>query len=174
MVGELADVSMRHPPRLKHTPAQAFHKTYHPLFFPKNSKNLTTVAVMREPIDWLGSWYRYRSRDALVGSEKSTRDVSFDAFINAYLADERPAYADLGSQGRFLCGNGDVPKVDQIFDFTQLDRLRCFFEERLGRQLTLRPVNVSPKFELQLTTKTEARLRKELAHDFALYEKIRQ
>lgn len=174
MLGDIADVAMRHPPRLKHTTAPAFRKKYRPLFFPDQPENLMTVAVMREPIDWLGSWYRYRSRDGLADSDKSTRDVSFDEFVNAYLDDQRPAYADLGSQGRFLCGNGNTPKVDRIFDFARMDTLRRYFEERLGRSLTLRPVNVSPKRDLELSVDTETRLRTKLARDFALYDAIRQ
>jgi len=33
---------------------------------------------MREPISWLGSWYRFRQRPHLDGRPASTKDMSFD------------------------------------------------------------------------------------------------
>ena len=41
------------------------------------------VALMREPVDWLGSWYRYRQRDGMARPQNSTREISFDAFVRA-------------------------------------------------------------------------------------------
>ena len=43
-----------------------------------------TVCVIREPIDWLGSWYRFRSRSS-APKAKSTKGISFETFVEGYL-----------------------------------------------------------------------------------------
>ena len=48
------------------------------------------VSVMREPIDWLGSWYRYRTRDARKdpahrNSANYTGNVRFEEFVRAVI-----------------------------------------------------------------------------------------
>ncbi|MFT7107526.1 MAG: hypothetical protein ACJAVT_002050 [Yoonia sp.] len=42
------------------------------------------MAIVRNPIDWLGSWYCYRTREDLIGHENCTRDISFNDFALEY------------------------------------------------------------------------------------------
>ena len=35
--------------------------------------SVETVCVIREPVDWLGSWYRYNARHAIRKEPRSTR-----------------------------------------------------------------------------------------------------
>jgi hypothetical protein len=60
------------------------------------------MAIMREPVDWLSSWYRYRSRPALAGQQQSTSDMDFDTFVEAWLSEAPPVFAQIGRQSRFL------------------------------------------------------------------------
>jgi hypothetical protein len=49
------------PPVLKHTTVQRFHRFVGPYLRAASGAEFTTVALMREPLDWLGSWYRFAS-----------------------------------------------------------------------------------------------------------------
>ncbi|MCV2870534.1 hypothetical protein OEW28_18120 [Defluviimonas sp. WL0002] len=165
----LANVSIQNPPALKHTPVRRYQRFLAPyLRSAAGGEDFTVVALMREPIDWLGSWYRYRQRDAIPIKERSTAGMDFDSFVTAYLSDERPPYADVGSQARFLDpGNG--PGIDRVFRYENIRAFIDFLEERLDFEIILPRLNVSPEGSTQLSQETEARLRRERAEDFALY-----
>ncbi|NVK06748.1 MAG: gamma-glutamyl kinase, partial [Marivivens sp.] len=73
-----AQAVFRDPPILKHTPYYRYKRFVLPMLEKAGAEGLQTVAVVRHPIDWLSSWYRYRNRDDLVGSKNSTRGITFD------------------------------------------------------------------------------------------------
>jgi hypothetical protein len=91
------------------------------------------VAVMREPVDWLGSWYRYRRRDTLSGHPNSTANLSFDAFVSAYCHGDPPPFARVGSQAKFLEPQRNGTRVTHLFRYEDRQGLRGFLE-RLRRK----------------------------------------
>lgn len=164
----LAAVSVQRPPPLKHTPVARYRRHVAPWLEKAAGARFDVVALMREPVSWLGSWYRYRSRDEIEETERSTRGLSFDSFVEAYLADPSPEYADLGAQARFL-GAGREDGVDRVFRYEAIDGFLAFLEDRLECEITLPRLNVSPQGETPLSDAVAARLRAERAEDFALY-----
>lgn len=171
-LGDRADMVLRAPPALKHMTLQRFRRRIEPLFASAGVTGLQVVAVMREPEDWLGSWYRFRQRPALDGQPASTRGVGFDAFVRAYLAEDRPAFADLGSQARFLDPGNTGPPAEHLFRYADSGALIDFIEARLGDRITLPRRNASPRMALTLSDETRAMLRHARAADFALYETL--
>ncbi|HPE26636.1 hypothetical protein [Albidovulum sp.] len=164
----LANLSIQNPPALKHTPVRRYQRFLAPYLRSAAGEDFTVVALMREPIDWLGSWYRYRQRDAIPIKERSTRGMDFDSFVTAHLANPCPGFADVGSQARFLDpGNG--PGIDRVFRYENIGAFIEFLEDRLDFEIILPRLNVSPEGSTQLAPETEARLRRERAADFALY-----
>lgn len=134
-----------------------------------------TFAVMREPLEHLGSWYRYRQRDALKGHENSTLGISFEDFVRARLQDDPPAFARIGRQDRFMGFLNGGPPVRFIFDYARLDLLVLFLSERLETDLVLPTRNVSPRIDgqaLHLPKDLLARLKDVHAGEFALYQKV--
>ena len=167
----LAAVSIQRPPALKHTNVARFRRFVGPYLESVAGGPFTVVALMREPQDWLGSWYRYRSRDDIPDEAKSTQGMSFDAFVQAWCSPPRPAFADVGSQARFLSG-GDGRGADQVFRYENIDRFIEFLEDRLDFQIILPQLNVSPKASLDLSPATVSLLRRTAADDFALYDSL--
>lgn len=167
----LAEVAILRPPALKHTTVWRYRRFLGPMLEKAAGGPFTVVALMREPIDWLGSWYRYRQRDEISDSSRSTRGTSFDDFITGYLAEDQPEWAQVGAQARFLAG-GAADKIDRIFRYERIDRLISFLEDRLDCEITLPRINVSPEAATPLSPGVEARLRAERAEDFALYQKV--
>lgn len=171
-LGSKASVIFRDPPGIKHTNARGFEAKYRKLFERGNLPPLETVAVMREPIDWLGSWFRYRQRPALKGHPNSTAGLSFDEFVAAYLSDTQPAYANVGSQARFVTDQSGDILINHLFSYADLNAAIQFLEQRLERQITLKPVNPSPKKELSLSADLETEIRKSCALDFDIYDAL--
>ncbi|MFZ1482457.1 MAG: hypothetical protein WAT25_16985 [Paracoccaceae bacterium] len=168
----LAAVSIQRPPVLKHTTVHRFRRFFGPYLEAASRADWTLVALMRDPRDWLGSWYRFRQREE-TPSDKSTRSLSFDDFVRAWCRDPRPDFADVGSQERFLRPRqGQGQGVDRLFRYEEIDTFVHFLEDRLGCEIILPRLNVSPPGLTDLTPATEALLHEVAAADFALYETL--
>lgn len=164
----LADVSIQRPPELKHTPARRFRRFLAPFLEQVANEPFTLVGVMREPRDWLSSWYRYRQRDGMVNKRNSTKGITFDDFVQAYCADKPPAFAAVGSQATFL-RPPNTEGADLLFRHDKIADLVCFLEDRLNFEIVLPKLNVSPLRPTALSPETEALLHRFAARDFDLY-----
>jgi len=160
------------PPELKHAPVFRYNRFIRPMIERFIGERPDVVAVMREPIDWLGSWYRYRRRDALAGNPNSTVGVSFDEFVAAYCRGNPPSFARVGGQAKFLEPQRNGTRVTHLFRYEDQAGLRSFLERRLGVRVDPPSCNRSQPLALELSSGTEARLRRKHAADFKLYEGI--
>ena len=88
--------------------------------------------------------------------------------MRAWCQDARPDFADVGSQGKFLRARQGVG-VDRLFRYEEIGTFVQFLEERLGCEIILPRLNVSPPGATELTAETEAVLREVAAEDFDLY-----
>ena len=168
----MAAVSIPRPSALKHTSVHRYHRFLRPYLEEAASAPFTVVAMMREPRDWLGSWYRYRQRDGIVNPAKSTRNISFDDFVQAYCRDVRPEFANVGSQARFLKGSGER-WVDRLFRYEDIASFVHFLEETLDCEIVLPRLNVSPAGSLDLSDKTAQLLQDFAAADFRMYRTLK-
>lgn len=164
----LANLSIQSPPALKHTAVFRYQRFLAPYLRAASGEDFTVVALMREPIDWLGSWYRYRQRESIPKKERSTAGMDFDTFVTAHLSTPCPAFADVGSQARFLDA-GDGPGIDRIFRYENIRTFIDFLEDRLDFEIVLPRLKVSPEGSTLLSPETEGRLRAARTQDFALY-----
>lgn len=173
-LGPLAAVVIQRPRVLKHTDAGRFDSHWQPYLNPQGGERFEVAALMREPRAWLSSWYRDGQRED-IESEKSTHGLSFDDFVRACCAPgDRPAFANIGSQSRFLgrAAGQTTGKVDHLFRYEDLTDFVHFLEDRLGCEIILPRLNVSPKGETSLAPETEGLLYKVWAEDFSLYDSL--
>ena len=169
-----AEIAFRSDPSVKHLNLRQYLNRIQPLIARQGQAPFETVAVIRKPLDWLGSWYRYRSRDGLIGHANSTAHVSFEQFVTDYLRPKgRPAYARLGRQSEFLMDHEGRIAVDHIFRYEAMPLLVDFLSQRLGRPIELQRKNVSPPGATDLEPGTRARLRRELALDYEIWQASR-
>lgn len=166
----LATTIYSDPPMLKHMPIQRFQRFVVPLMDIVGEENLRTIAVIRHPIDWLGSWYKYRGRPFLSGRPQSTANIDFDTFVAGYMKGDRPAYANVGSQAKFLTKNSPEVLVDHLFQYEQMPKLVSFLEDALETKVELGRENVSPPREFDLSPEVERKLRKRFSLDFDIWE----
>ncbi|WP_037227353.1 hypothetical protein [Roseobacter sp. GAI101] len=167
-----ADMVISEPPMLKHAPVYRYNRFVRPMFLKVCDAELELMAVMREPISWLGSWYRYRRRPFMQGKPNATFDVTFDEFILAYMKGKKPGFADVGSQLNFMAAQPNGTGITHYFRYEDQPRLQAFLQDRLGVTLDLKRENESPKMELSLSADVEDRFRRKFAEEFALYDSI--
>ena len=169
----MATTKIIDPPILKHSAWYRYNRFLRPYFEGIGGQELETMAVVREPIDWLGSWFRYRGREDLKGHANSTAEMSFDEFVLGYLKNKRPPSSDVGSQAKFLGDEHGNCAVDHVFKYENRDEMVRFLEERLSTKITLKTLNVSPKREFSLSPGVEKRLRRKLSAEFEAWENAR-
>jgi hypothetical protein len=167
----LAAVSIQRPPLLKHTTVHRYRRFIGPYLEAASKEKFTLVALMREPRDWLGSWFRYRQREG-TDPAKSTAGMSFDTFVQAWCKEVRPDFAEVGSQDRFLRSK-DGDGVDRLFRYEDIGSFVQFLEDRLDCEIILPRLNVSPSGATDLSAATEALLHEAAAADFALYDTLK-
>lgn len=169
-----ADMVISHPPELKHAPLYRYNRFFRPMFERAcKTDDMETMAVMREPVSWLASWYRYRRRADLRGLPKSTENVSFEDFVQEYMKGERKApFANVGSQAKFLEPRKNGVKVDHLFRYEDQLKVMAFLENRLEMKIELPQRNSSPDMPLSLSPDTRAKLLRTCAEEFELYESL--
>jgi len=167
-----ADAAILNPPEKKHVTARRYRNQLAPFFENRGARRLETMAVIREPLDWLQSWHRYRARPEIAGSATSTAGLDFDRFVEGWLSDPEPEFARVGRQSRFVSDNNGQVLVDHLFRYDELETAVGFLEARLGTRLSLPHRNVSPRANLSLSSALKARLRREAAADFALWDSL--
>lgn len=169
-----ASLVLRDPPEIKHAPCYRYKRFLKPLFKQVGDKDPELMAIVRNPIDWLGSWYRYRTRDDLIGHPNSTRDISFDDFVLEYCKGTPAPFANVGSQARFLTINEGEIGAQHLFQYEQWDKVIAYLEERLDVTITLKDKNVSPKMDLTLSPDVDEKLREKRAAEFAVWDMARR
>ena len=161
---------------LKHMAASEFEDLVAPLIdfagYPRSSYE--TLCLFREPIDWLHSWWRYRSRPALADPhsprhENYTGHVTFEEFIESYIREDAD-YARITRQAQFVSDTAGRVCVDRIFKYEQSHDLLDYLKTKLGLEIAIDRVNVSPERELQISDRARAVLREFLAPEYAIYE----
>ncbi len=169
-----ADMVISHPPELKHAPLYRYNRFFRPMFERAcKTDDMETMAVMREPVSWLASWYRYRRRADLRGLPNSTENVSFEEFVQEYMKGEQKApFANVGSQAKFLEPRKNGLKVDHLFRYEDQTKLLGFLEDRLAMKVEPARRNTSPDVPLSLSPDTRSKLLRKCAEEFELYESL--
>ncbi len=168
---------LQKPPAIKHTTYAGFQRFLQPFLsskgFPRESYEV--VCAFREPIDWLSSWWRYRSREKLANPtdpkhRNYTGDVSFEQFACAYMEGSEH-FAQVGRPSRFVQPRSGQAEVDRIFRYDRLDLLVDFLCEKVGEEVEVGAANTSPERSVSLSEECEIELREYLAPEYRIYER---
>jgi|GEM_PF-124185 hypothetical protein len=136
-LGQEADGRFGNPPEMKHLPLYRYNRFVRPLLQLTTGQDPETFALIREPISWLRSWYRYRARNSTALLPTSTCHISFDQFVREAMSDDPPPFAQVGCQTRFLSPGGSGGPITHLFQYEQMDLACKFLENRLELELDL-------------------------------------
>ena len=167
-----ADIVTRGLPAAKHLSHARYRRLAAPLVEALAPGPVEVCALVRDPVDWLGSWYRYRRAPALDGTANSTAGMDFDGFATAWASDAPPSCARVGNQAAFLTlpdGRG----VDILWRYEAMDGFTRWLSDRIGTAVTLPRANVSATGPTALTPALHTRLEHAFAPDRALWTAAR-
>ena len=167
-LGQYSDLLFRNAPAAKHISPFKYKNELSSFVDNLAGGPCETLAVIREPLEWLGSWYRYRSRHE-AANINSTKAISFDQFVFDYLSDDRPQRAKVGAQSRFL-RNPENNNLTYLWRYDHMDSLQMFLSLRLGRKFELEHKNVSPLMDLSISPENKSALLDYFTPDYDLYE----
>ena len=164
-----ADMVFTKDPKVRHFSPRRFQKQVLPMLRRHYlDQDPETTALIREPIDWLGSWYRYRRAAAFVDTELSTADISFEEFTKIYLRQDHTPLAHIGRQSQFL-KNADNQPPTNLWRFDAIEGYCQFLGEKLDLRITLKIENKSDAADQSISSETKSQLNDFFAKDYALY-----
>lgn len=156
----------------KHITADRYRSAIAPFLRDSLRIETETVAVMRDPIDQIRSWYKYRARDEISGKPRSTQGSSFDDYLKAVASASPPENARIGSQHAFLTDDHGALAVDHLFSYENQALFLDFLSDRLGFPVALKQKNVSPDIPALASPDAVASLHKARADEVALYDRL--
>lgn len=166
------DMVMSKNPSLKHMPVRTYDASLSNFVSRRVAKDPVKLAVMREPLDWILSWWRYRMRPEIDGKPNSTKGVTADEFILSYMSDEPAPYAQIGSQHAFLHNKAGELGVDKLYRFDDLASLVAYLNKRLRVDVSIAHLNASPLVTDAVSPDVADTYRRYAAKEYTLYESL--
>lgn len=169
-----ADIVLSGRASIKHLTLRKYDRHFAPYLAQAHGLAPDRVAVIRNPLEYMRSWYRYRQRPDGPDGSKRIMDMNFDDFILATLEKRPPAFAKIGSQLAFVSDDEGTIRVNHLFAYERPLIFREFLSQRLGFAVKTGQKNVSPPADTAISPGTEAQLRSARAEEFALHDRIMQ
>lgn len=150
MLKNHSDILLAGPPAFRHTNYRLYSRYFAPYIEETTGeRNVETICLVREPLSWIYSYYRFRSRHQLRDPDHprhdhSTGGVSFPDFIVSSMRPDPPPYARLGRQFDFVRNDRNEIGVDRLFPFERMDEFVRYMSGKIGRMLNIGYRNVSP------------------------------
>ena len=165
----------------KHTTYEGFTRTLQPFLedkgFPRSGYEV--VCVFRDPLDWLLSWWRFRSRKQLRkrAPEKWAGDIGSDEFAQTYMAYHRreadakdKRFAHLIRPAEFVHSAPGSPPIDRVFRYDSLGTVVDYLADKVGERIEVGIENTSPERAGAWSPEVEAELRLFFKPEFEIYE----
>ena len=169
-------------PDIKHINARDYCEFISPLLKKiKPQINIDSFCIIREPLDWLRSWYRFRTRDEIKNPahkyhKNYTGKISFNEFVEAYISKgDRPAFATIktGDQFDFMKLSENMIGVDYVIPMDDLAKVSQFLYFKTGKKVNIQKANISPKRETSLDPKLKDKLCEHLRKDISIYKFVK-
>lgn len=134
--------------------------------------------LMREPVEWLYSWYRYSWDEEgrpTTGARPAAAPAvpDFAAFLASYFSPRPPRVGGVLRQSDFLRGRDGRTGPIELFRFEAHDRMIREIEALSGQKLDIKVTNQSrARRDDDLAGIDLAGLRSRLASEYAIYDAI--
>jgi hypothetical protein len=142
-------------------------------FFERNKCKIYTV--VRDPIDTLVSWYRYRSRNDLKDPKHPrhhnyTGNISFEEFVEEWCLGNTSRASMPVSVEFCFSDSGEIAPIT-YYRYNDINKLQGALEGHVGQKLNVPKLNKSPSTRLVVDREALMRLPK-MEEKYALYHQI--
>lgn len=167
-------------PILKHTSFLEYQEHFLPYLVEKLGelpRQYACMALFREPLDWLFSWYAFRSRPQLAAPNNPqhasyTGHITFEEFVREHCRRKRKRYAHIPHQYEYVQDRHGRVDGLQLFRYENIDRFLEEISERVGNKITLQPRNASPKREQTLSAAVRKHAENYLSREYEIYDAL--
>ncbi|MDO6732727.1 sulfotransferase family 2 domain-containing protein [Marinovum sp. 2_MG-2023] len=170
-----ADIHYAGTSERKHVPLKELTKLYPEVtggpFGAAERERFFTFGVMRDPIDWIGSWYRYRKGNPEVHNPLPD-GMTFEQFWARRDWNVVCANGENYLQRRLFCCPKGAVLADVIIPYERLDEMFGEICEGLGVKSPLPRRNVSRLTEFKIPEAMIEPLQKHYALDFELRSRL--
>lgn len=179
-LSQFGDVLLETDHRLRHTSYSEYQQYILPLLIKKVGEEVEDYKIyclFREPLDWLFSWYRFRTRkeiahDTAPDHWEYTGGMTWTAFLDEALKRKPAQFANVGCQHEFVEGTDGSLKGLTLFRYDDLNRFLDCMIDRVGREFEVYNWNVSPQVASSPSEADYERCRAGLAADYRIYDSI--
>lgn len=179
VIDRYCNVSFSKHPGFKHMSYRKYDEYVRPFVFEVvPNKKIETFCLVRNPVDWVHSWYRFRTREDLLNPahpnhKNYTGNISFERFVDEwYFGDEKP-YTRIGNQIDFVSSKDGVIGVDKIFPLDDMSRVEKFLERKLKSKIHILKKNTSPFAPEDISQNVVKKIEQKLKSDVDLYKKVK-
>lgn len=168
-----AEISVGGPPKWKHIGYDGLRNMFGNFF---EKRDCRIYAVVRDPIDTLESWWRYRSREQLKNPKHRrhrnyTGNISFSRFVEDWASDSPPPHARISTSTDWcLTKKGELAPL-VYYRYESLEALVEALSAHVGKRPELPEINVSPRRERDIDREALLRLPR-MKQACELYERI--
>ncbi|MFC3052487.1 hypothetical protein [Kordiimonas pumila] len=134
-------------------------------------------SLFREPAEWMYSWYRFRNRHEISPEVQPDHweyagHLTWQQYLLDAMQPNPPKYASVGRQCDFVTGMDGTRKGLHLIRYEDLDAFLLNIQNKMGQELKLRRLNVSPEKTSELTDVDIRYCRSVLVQDYEIYDNI--
>ena len=156
--------------RVTHMMPRRFNRFLRPYFQAIGIDDIRLCAQIRRPVDWVESWWRYRSQPGRWADDLDTSGISFERFVQEYLDAAPKPYINIGRQRNFLTGEDGALLIDDLFRMEQMAAFADYLSNAMGVRIQIDHHNRSPRRWGHLPKALAARLDAHLDVENTLWE----
>ena len=153
-------------PKTKHMSYRLFSRKF------RYFTSLDVVVCVRDPIDTLYSWYRYRQRSGIKKRENRIQGISFEEFLAHWGKKKPPPFANVSTGATFVLDtDGNLPDIT-YFRYEGRPTLHSYLAEKVGGDVPELHRNQSPEHEaVKLPGRDDLKIPK-LDRSYEVYDRI--
>lgn len=125
------------------------------------------AAMIRNPIEWLKSWFNYLNTAVNSNHPASSAHKSFDGFVEMWFEKGPQLPHHFVSQSDYLLNDGNPP--EHLFRFAHMDKFIEFINDITSENISISKRNVSFKRKIIMSSETESIIRANMAIDYEIY-----
>jgi hypothetical protein len=165
--------------QLKHLPYSMFELHLMPLLRERLGDKAVCepLSLFREPLEWLFSWYKYRTRPELVDADHRRQknysgNVSFAEFLNEHFSKRPAPFARMARQSSFVQNSRGQTDEVTLYRYEDIGALVRDLESRVGKSLALKIKNRSPERSFDMPEAQIREARRVLHREYEIYDAI--